>query len=462
MGIFRKQKITTATTQSSLDSTILRSLHDALVIVDQKGTIQFANPSADAILGVTSDLSSGVNFASIIHLIDQNGDPIPDSQTPIAVALRTHQYADCRNCSLVNNKTNAKVPVWLTVVPVNNQAGTQVITIRDIAKEVKEEQARSEFISTASHEMRTPVASIEGYLGLALSPTTATIDVRAKEYLDKAHEASQHLGKLFRDLLDTTKLDDGKFTARPSPVEMTPLVKDIADGMAPSIAAKGLKYIYGDAPTSAIKLHQILHCSLDIDFLREIINNIIENAIKYTISGSVSVSVYGDTDNAIITISDTGIGISREDQKHIFQKFYRADNSDTRVIGGTGLGLYITKQRVDAMHGRIWVESELGKGSKFYIAFPRITAEEYSKQKLAQSSNMIPQPVVTVGEAATHPSPPPPVADSSPSLTKSVSDLPPDYLATLKQKFAQDVQASSPMPVGDVSPGALSKYAKSP
>ena len=115
----------------------------------------------------------------------------------------------------------------------------------------------------------------------------------------------------------------------------------------------------------------------------EIIDNLLGNAIKYTpTGGSVYVNVRGDGDRVLINVTDTGIGISNDDLPHIFQKFYRSDNSDTRTIGGTGLGLYIVKKRVEAMGGRVWAESAFGEGSTFYVSLPRISGEEYEKRMI--------------------------------------------------------------------------------
>ena len=117
--------------------------------------------------------------------------------------------------------------------------------------------------------------------------------------------------------------------------------------------------------------------------MREILDNLVENAIKYTPEGgSIYINVRGDGDRALINVTDTGIGISSEDIGHIFQKFYRADNSDTREIGGTGLGLYLVKQRVEAMGGKVWAESAFGEGSTFFVSLPRISSDEYEKRMI--------------------------------------------------------------------------------
>ena len=151
-------------------------------------------------------------------------------------------------------------------------------------------------------------------------------------------------------------------------------------------------------------INQEVFAAVDVDFLREIINNLIENAIKYTNNGGgIWVNVRGDGDRVLINVTDTGIGISPEDSKHVFQKFYRADNSETRTIGGTGLGLYIVKERVEAMSGSTWVESTFGEGSTFYVAFPRLTYEEYLRRKQIEANTqaMTPQNSVASNPAVS-------------------------------------------------------------
>ena len=218
-----------------------------------------------------------------------------------------------------------------------------------------------------------------------MNPATATVDERAMQYLNKAHESSQHLGRLFQDLLDTTKLDDGKIRTRMEPVEIVSLVREYADAQVPNIQAKGLSYQFGtndaDKQIGGLNITQVIYANIDRDFLQEVLNNLIENAIKYTPAGWITVNVKADDYNVQIIVEDTGIGIPRDETEHIFQKFYRVDNSDTREIGGTGLGLSLVKQRVELMGGKIWVESEQGKGSRFIVMVPRLSKEAYDQQR---------------------------------------------------------------------------------
>lgn len=378
---------TAPTTRSAnLANLVLNSIDEGVMIVHSSGVVVLINPAAMRLLG-TSDPNTVENLqlASILKLENGEGLKIDDNINPVLRAVMNGENYNTRDLVLVSIQEQRK-PVAISVVCTTAGQNERIITLRDIARELEEEGEQAEFISTASHEMRTPVASIEGYLGLALNPKTATIDDRARKYLEEAHASSKHLGRLFKDLLDVTKLDDKKIRVQLSPVEMSSTVRSIANGQVPMMNEKGIHYTFGASSArsdnTARTINQEVYASVDIDFLREVVNNLVENAIKYTASGGgIWVNVRGDGDRVLINVTDTGIGISPDDLKHIFQKFYRADNSQTRTVGGTGLGLYLVKQRVEAMGGKVWAESSFGEGSTFYLSFPRITAEEYQRRK---------------------------------------------------------------------------------
>ena len=383
---------TAPTTRSAnLANLVLNSIDEGVMIVHSSGIVVLINPAAMRLLG-TSDPNTVENLqlASILKLENGEGLKIDDNINPVLRAVMNGENYNTRDLVLVSIQEQRK-PVAISVVCTTAGQNERIITLRDIARELEEEGEQAEFISTASHEMRTPVASIEGYLGLALNPKTATIDDRARKYLEEAHASSKHLGRLFKDLLDVTKLDDKKIRVQLSPVEMSSTVRSIANGQVPMMNEKGIHYTFGASSArsdnTARTINQEVYASVDIDFLREVVNNLVENAIKYTASGGgIWINVRGDGDRVLINVTDTGIGISPDDLKHIFQKFYRADNSQTRTVGGTGLGLYLVKQRVEAMGGKVWAESSFGEGSTFYLSFPRITVEEYQRRKQIASN----------------------------------------------------------------------------
>ena len=408
---FTKMSKEAPDSQAVLAETVLNYINDGVVIIDHNGLVKLINPAALHMAGYTNtEETIGLSYLSVMKLENADGSIVPDNQNPLAQAVANNTKYDSRDFSLVSAQ-GKKIPVAISLTPSGEKNADRIITFRNIAEELKKEGEQTEFISTASHEMRTPVASIEGYLGLALNPSTATIDDRARQYLNEAHAASQHLGKLFRDLLDVTRLDDKRARVHLVPTEVISTVREIADRQFTALNDKQIQYTFGshdgEGVNGKLQIEQLSYAMIDIDFLQEIMNNLIENAIKYTeAGGSVWVNARNDGDNVLINVTDSGMGIAPDNLEHIFQKFYRVDNSATRTIGGTGLGLYIVKERVEAMHGRVWAESAFGEGSTFYVSFPRISQEEYDRQMMVirntQMMNFAPKPQVSqaAGNAA--------------------------------------------------------------
>jgi PAS domain S-box-containing protein len=362
---------------SEIGNLVVKLTTEGFLVVDQQSNIVLLNPAAERMTEAAEDEATGLKYTAMARFENAAGqalDIIAGAKVPGGLQKR-------RDLVIVGRKSGQRLPVETVVVPYE---GGALVSIRDITQELAKESEQSEFISTASHEMRTPVASIRGFIELCLNQQTATIDARARDYLGKAQAASEHLGKLFQDLLDATQLDDKRSKLRAQPIDFTAEIKKIADEMAPTVKAKGLAYQFGD---SERQLEQALYVRGDLGLITEIMNNLIENAVKYTASGSVTVRISGDESFAMAAVTDTGVGIAPSDAEHVFQKFYRADNSDTRTIGGTGLGLYIAQQRAAAMGGKIVLDSEPGRGSTFTLILPRISQEEYDRQVLAEQNN---------------------------------------------------------------------------
>ena len=439
------QNPATSTAQSAnLANLVLNSIDEGVMIVHSSGIVVLVNPAAMRLLG-TSDpnMVENLQLASILNLENSEGTKIEDDVNPVLRAVMNGENFETRDLILVSVQEQRR-PVAISVVCTTTGQNERSITLRDIARELEEEGEQADFISTASHEMRTPVASIEGYLGLALNPKTATIDERARKYLEEAHASSKHLGRLFKDLLDVTKLDDKKIRVQLTPVEMASTVRSITNGQVPMMSEKGIHYTFGAnaarSDNTARVVNQEVYASVDIDFLREAVNNLVENAIKYTASGGgIWVNVRGDDDRVLINVTDTGIGISPDDLKHVFQKFYRADNSQTRTVGGTGLGLYLVKQRVEAMGGKVWAESSFGEGSTFYLSFPRITAEEYQRRKQIASN------IEAMSQNAQTPPTQPTMQDPQPAISQPIMQ-PTTQPAVVQSPIQQTPQPTAVLP----------------
>ena len=361
---------------------ILDAVDDGVLAVDSKGNILAINPAAEQITGWNGSDAAGLVFNSVLKITNNEGGEMIEISNPVNRVLQTGENFTTRDL-FIKTQSGKIVPIFLAVNSIDGQNSGVVVVFRDISKELKDNREQAEFISTASHEMRTPVASIEGYIGLALNPATATIDVRAKSYLQKAHENTKHLGQLFQDLLDITKAEDGRLKNEPVVLDAIEFSRNIWEGLKPKAEAKGLSYTFepDNHKTGEKTLTPVFFIHADRDHLHEILNNLFENAIKYTPSGMVSVNVAGDNNNVQISVKDSGIGIPAEDIPHLFQKFYRVDNSETREINGTGLGLFLSRKLTESIGGFLDVKSEYKKGSTFTVKLPRITRENAEKLK---------------------------------------------------------------------------------
>jgi len=374
---------------------IIDNLEDGVILLDNQGVIQLINPAAAAICAWSVPEATGLSVQAVVKLVTDKGEAYP--QNPFQQIFSEGQTAHLKDVFLLN-KDKKQLPVHLTLLPLagaDGQVSAAVAVLRDVSKERAEEQQRADFISTASHEMRTPVAAIEGYLALALNEKVATVDNRARDYLEKARMSATHLGTLFQDLLTSAKAEDGRLTSHPAVVEMGGFLEQLVSDLRIIAEKKGLfmDFLSGTGTINATKteggertVRPLFYTYADPDRLREVITNLFDNAVKYTEEGRISIGLTGNDQVVQCFVRDTGPGIPADDVPHLFQKFYRVDNSATRTIGGTGLGLFICRKIIELYNGRIWVESELGKGSTFYINLPRLTTER-AQQLQGQAAN---------------------------------------------------------------------------
>ena len=364
---------------------VIDNISDGITFIDANGIIHLFNPAAEQLLAWSEAETLQLNYKTIFRFVNSASQPISDAENPITRALSSNKPQTSDSFHLLTH-SDQKVSVSIKVTPITTQDGNMtindgaIVVFRDITRERAEQNAQTDFISTASHEMRTPVAIIEGYLGMILNPETATIDNRARMYAQKAHDSVKRLGRLFQDLLDVTKADDHRIDNNPCLLDAKLVAKQVVQDFAGKAAAKGLTLQFNDTETGSSHGERVLAppaiiCA-DLDQLNEILDNIIENAIKYTKQGGVKVSVDVDSNRVRFTVADTGIGIPEEDVPHLFQKFYRVDNSQTREIGGTGLGLYLIKRLADNIGGTIGVKSVYGQGSTFWLELDNLTREQ--------------------------------------------------------------------------------------
>ena len=379
--------------KEALSEILIQSISDGIIATDTTGKIILINTAAGLLTEWSVDEALNIDSRLVLKLVadEKSGNTIPDTEHPFTNVLQNRK-AFSQTMLLVsrnNKRTYVSLAISPVLLPKNDELVGIVAVLRDVNAEKSQEQRSADFISTASHEMRTPVAAIEGYLALALNDKVSQVDPRAREYLEKAHASTQNLGKLFQDLLTSAKAEDGRLTSHPIVTEMNSFLEQLTEDMRFSAEKKGLsvEFVHGTAIEGTTvtnagggdvgkTIAPLYYASVDPDRLREVISNVFDNAVKYTENGKIKVGITGDANLVQIHIADTGAGIPKDDLPHLFQKFYRVDNSATRSIGGTGLGLFICGAIVALYNGTIWAESKIGEGSTFYINLPRLSSQQ--------------------------------------------------------------------------------------
>lgn len=383
-------QLTGALLSKEIQSEILiNSITDGIIVTDTNNRITLFNKGASTITEWPVDEATGIDALAVFQLLadEKTSALIDKAQHPFTKVLQTREpiQETFQLVSRQNKHLFISTVISPVIIPKTNELGGTVAVFRDVSQEKNEEQQRADFVSTASHEMRTPVAAIEGYLALALNDKVSKIDSKARDYLEKAHSSTQHLGQLFQDLLTSAKAEDGRLTSHPVVVEMGSFIEKLAEDLRFGAEKKGLQMELitnsagpdssGIVDARGRVIQPLYYAHIDPDRIQEVITNIFDNAVKYTPEGKVSLALTGNNEVVQIRVIDTGPGIPANDIPHLFQKFYRVDNSATRSIGGTGLGLFICKKIVELYRGTIWAESEVGKGSTFYINLPRLTTQ---------------------------------------------------------------------------------------
>lgn len=356
-GIIEREKVK--------DDAMLASIGEGLIAVNNDKEIMVINKAAETMLGWSQKELVGKNLISL-PLEDEDGHIIPLEKRPVQIALSTGKMANDIYYFVRKDKT--RFPIAITVTPI--KLGKKIIgavdIFRDITQEKEIDRAKSEFVSLASHQLRTPLGIAKWYIETIKSEGYFdTAPQVAKDYLEEIYKSNERLLSLVRDLLSISRIDQGKIRDNPKETNITDLMKDIIKDM--TILAARTK------TTIQLDIKKLKGASIFIDPLRiqEVVENLITNAIAYSNSaGKVDVIVDTTKDMILIEVKDRGIGISEEDQKHLFTKFFRSEKAMVKNTEGSGLGLYVVKAYVDGWHGNITVKSSEGKGSTFSLSLP--------------------------------------------------------------------------------------------
>lgn len=344
-------------------ASLVNSLADAVIAIDEDGRVSMYNAASLDLLDTNQDLK-GVKIQKFLHINDESGSAVDI----IAEAAQSRGPLVRDDVHIADNY-KSRVDLYMSISQVYSEGVHQhadgfIILLRDITKQKTLEEQRDEFISVASHELRTPIAIAEANISTALMPKfSKQLSKEGRNLLDQAHENVVFLSTLINDLHVLAQAEQDRLELGREEIEPKAFLENFADNYKKQIKEKGIEFeVSADEDIPTIYASQ--------DGLREILQNFITNSIKYTEEGRIKLFANAREDMVVFGVEDTGIGISRSDQKHIFEKFYRSEDYRTRKNGGTGLGLYIIKRLAERMGGDIWFESQLNKGSTFYCSVP--------------------------------------------------------------------------------------------
>jgi signal transduction histidine kinase len=290
-----------------------------------------------------------------------------DSENVIGAVLTTQSLSQA-DIAIANSIQNSVLIFIVIVVLIMFLffRHSRIIDYSSLYKKMKEiDELKDDFISMASHELRTPLTIIRGYAEDLSDQITKLSDQQQKS-LERINIATSQLDNLVNDMLDVSRIEQGRMQFDLKVISVVENLKDIVLGFEKPAEDKGLHLLFNNINHTEPKIN------VDPDKFRQVMVNIIGNSIKYTKEGEINVNLSTEKDKIVIRVSDSGIGMSEEERKNLFQKFYRVKNDETHEIRGTGLGLWITKQIVENMGGKISVESIKGVGTHFIVTFPQV------------------------------------------------------------------------------------------
>lgn len=346
---------------SAKSEAILKSIGDGVVAVDEKNKILFVNKAATTMLMTIKEEMIGKDITKVINVFNAAGKKVSclKGKNRSTIVHTSHFF---------QKKNGAKFPVAFTSSPITLEGKMigMIDVFRDITKEKAIDKAKTEFVSLASHQLRTPLTTVKWYTEALLKGDFGRLSKHQTEQLKQVHQGNERMVELVNALLTVSRLELGTLSVEKKKLNIKKFILELIKDQVPQIKEKQIQL-----KTVLSKTYPSLHT--DEDLLHMIIQNLISNAVKYTDDkGAITITLSAEEDSKelIFSVSDTGYGIPKDQQKKIFTKLFRADNAREKVTDGTGLGLYIVKNAAEKLGGKVWFESEENKGSTFFVSLP--------------------------------------------------------------------------------------------
>lgn len=356
--------------EGSKTEAILKNMSDALYVVDMNEQIMLFNPTAEKLFGWNQDEVFGKKDSQVFPQIR-----FANSEKPDPHGLPYLVHSAWKNGKTINlsylvllSKNEKEVVVSVSAAPIldeNKQVTSGVVTLRDMRHEFEIDRAKTEFVSVASHQLRTPLAAIKWFIELLSAGDAGPLNENQKDFLTQISDSTERMIELVNALLNVSRIETGRITINPEPTDLMELSQKIVKELTPIFQKRSQNFKFLKFPKDLPKIN------IDPRLITEVIANLLSNASKYTPEkGHISISIETVDSEVLFRITDTGYGIPAHQQHRLFEKFFRAENIIKHSTEGTGLGLYIVKAIIESSGGRIWFESQENKGTTFYFTLP--------------------------------------------------------------------------------------------
>jgi PAS domain S-box-containing protein len=355
------------------DEALLANLGEGIIATDTEGIVILVNPQAEEILKIDKDKMVGKNFYDIVPFFEESGELVAFNDRPLHQTLTKGKKVKTGNYYIVR-KQGDKIPIYITVTPIllKGQLIGAIQVIQDITKEKVVDKAKSELISLASHQLRTPLSAINWYAEALIKEELGPVNSKQKKYLQEIFNANRKMIELVYDFLNVSRIELGTFTLQLSTFSPKEMAQGVLRELQPHISKKRLKIGQSYEPARQ-------YIQADKKVIRLILQNLLSNAVKYTPPGGcvklkIALVTQSTKQRLVIDIQDTGYGIPKHQHQKVFTKLFRGDNVMQLQTEGTGLGLYIVKSFVDLCKGKIQFQSNVNKGTRFYLELPVLQA----------------------------------------------------------------------------------------